>query len=279
MRRSMTRIADYEFLEELGEGNYGVFWRARPPARLGLTAPYVAVKVLHHRSHQQGYDRMANELRVYHAAASPHLVQIYDAGHEDGTIFYASEFSETGSLAQAANSLTRSVKLRCIADIARGAHALHEVGLAHRDVKLSNMMLFDGTAKLGDLGLAQILNPGQQSTGMGSVGSLAHLAPETIRGEKAGRASDVFALGVSLHSLLCGASVFPGLDGLSLRDAFVFMLQPTTVIHPSLSESEARLVAACVAVDSADRPSTADEFARKVELLASAVESVDGQTS
>ena len=268
MSNTQTGIADYEFLEELGSGNYGVFWRARPPARLGLDAAYVAVKVLHHRSGEQGYTRMVNELRVYRAASSPYLVPIYDAGQQDGVIYYAAEYSDQGSLANNAVNMTRREKLTAIAEIARGVQALHEVGVAHRDIKPSNMMLFDSTAKLADLGLAQILNPGQTSTGVGPVGSIAYQAPEMVRGQKATRATDIFALGGSLHTILCGSTVFPGIDGLTLKSALRFMLHPEVNVHPTLGPGEAALVRACSSLDPAYRPSTAEEFADTVEHLA-----------
>lgn len=263
-------IADYEFVEELGAGNYGYFWRARTPARLDVDAPFVTVKVLHHRSQEQGYARMANELRVYRAAGSDHLVPIYDAGHESGTIFYAARYSEVGSLDAASARLDRAARLRAVASVARGVHDLHEVGVAHRDIKPSNMLLFDDGAKLGDLGLAQILNPGQSATGMGPVGSLAHLSPEMIRGEDAGRASDVFALGVSLHSILCGEPVFPDLEGRDLREALRFMLRPTPTVSAGLSEAEAAAVSTCVAQEPADRYPTAAALADELDRLAAA---------
>ena len=267
MSSTQTGIADYEFLEELGSGNYGVFWRARPPARLGLDVDYVAVKVLHHRSGEQGYTRMVNELRVYRAAASPHLVPIYDAGQQGGVIYYAAEYSERGSLANHAVNMERQEKLRAIAEVAKGVQALHEVGVAHRDIKPSNMMLFDNGAKLADLGLAQILNPGQTSTGGGPVGSIAYQAPEMVRGETATRATDIFALGGALHTILCGSTVFPGIDGLTLKGALRFMLHPEASVHPTLTPDEAALVRACSSLDPAYRPSTAEDFANAVENL------------
>lgn len=268
MSRFASGIADYEFLEELGAGNYGYFWRARTPERLTVDEPFVTVKVLHHRSQEQGYARMANELRVYRAAGSEHLVPIFDAGHESGTIFYAARYSEAGSLDDGAEGLDRGERIRAVASVARGVHALHEVGVAHRDIKPSNMLLFDDGAKLGDLGLAQILNPGQSATGMGPVGSLAHLSPEMIRGEDASRASDVFALGVSLHSILCGESVFPQMEGRNLRESLEFMLRPEPTIADSITEAEAEVVSVCLAHDPSDRFPTAEALADALDGIA-----------
>jgi eukaryotic-like serine/threonine-protein kinase len=70
-------IADYHFVERLGEGNNGTFWLARPPARLGaIGVEYVAVKTLAQQASDQDFARMANELRSYATVDSPYLAPI-----------------------------------------------------------------------------------------------------------------------------------------------------------------------------------------------------------
>ena len=103
---------------------------------------------------------------------------------------------------------------------------------------------------------------------MGPVGSLAHLSPEMIRGEEAGRASDVFALGVALHQVLAERPVFPELEGRNLREALEFMLRPEPTMAPSLSEAEARIVSICLAHDPPQRYPTAAALADEVDALA-----------
>lgn len=260
-------IADYELIEELSDGNYGTFWRARTPARLAVDDDFVAVKVLHERGGVDAYARMVNELRVYKAVGSPYLLPIYDAGHESGTIFYAARYSTRGDLGRHRGSLTTRQRLAAVATAARAAHALHEAGVAHRDIKPPNILLFDDGAKLGDLGLAQILDPTQTNTGLGPLGSLAHQAPEMARGERAGRASDVFALGVTLHTALIGHTVFPALLGLGLVEALKFMLRPEVEVHPDLSPAAAAVIQRCAEYEPEDRYLTALELAEAIDEL------------
>jgi serine/threonine protein kinase len=132
----MDGIADYSFVERLGEGNHGTFWLARRPARLtAVTAEFVAVKTLAQQATDQDFARMANELRVYAAVESPHLVPIYDAGHHNGRLFYATAYFADGSLGAPARPMDRPEVVSAVADAAAGAHALHEAGIAHRDIK------------------------------------------------------------------------------------------------------------------------------------------------
>ena len=111
-------------------------------------------------------------------------------------------------------SPTRSARSRpsqvlaAVADAARAAHALHEAGIAHNDIKPGNVMLHDGHAKLSDLGLSQLLTPGLTITGLGSTGSVEYLDPAVIRGEMPGRATDIFALGATLHRALTGTGLY-----------------------------------------------------------------------
>ncbi len=259
-------IADYEFVESLGKGNHGDFWLARPPARLGLAAnELVAVKTLGQRASDADFRRMGNELRVYASVDSPYLVEVLDAGHQDGRLFYTTRYFADGSLGSPARPLERREVCRAVADAARAAHALHEAGIAHRDIKPSNVMLESGRGRLSDLGLAQVINPGQTVTGIGPVGTIEYLAPEVIRGERASRASDVWALGVTLHRVLTGRPVYHDLPTSSLVDALRRILTDRPVIDPSLAEAERAIVARCLEADPADRHPTAEALALAID--------------
>lgn len=261
----MRRIADYEFVRELGSGNYGTYWIARTPARLALPDELCAVKVLAAQASGDAFKRMVNELKLFASAKSPCLVRLLDAGHEAGQLFYASAYHPRGSLADA-QGLSQADAVRAIADAARGAHALHELGVAHRDIKPANILLADGdpSAVLADLGLAQRLSPGQTLTGLGPIGTLAYMEPGVARGLPAGRASDIWGLTASLQTVLTGIDPFPQLPTSSLVHALKHLLNtaPTvTITDPRLAEIAHRGMAA----ERADRWQTAAEFADALE--------------
>lgn len=280
--RHMDGIADYHFVERLGEGNHGTFWLAKRPPRLDTTdAEYVAVKTLAQQATDQDFARMANELRVYAAVESPHLAPIHDAGHHNGRLFYATTYFADGSLGAPARPMGHAEVITAVADAALGAHALHEAGIAHRDIKPDNVMIsrVDSgpggeagagpmvRAMLGDLGLAQVINPGQTVTGIGPVGTIEYLAPEQVQGEKASRASDIWALGVTLHRSLTGRGVYQSLP----VDSLVEALRHVVTARPSLDESLPAVVGTiidrCLVEDPAGRFQTAAALADELRLV------------
>ncbi|MEM9562376.1 MAG: serine/threonine-protein kinase [Actinomycetota bacterium] len=274
----MDGIADYRFVERLGEGNHGTFWLARPPARLGRSdGELVAVKTLVQQATDQDFARMANELRVYAAVESPHLAPVLDAGHQQGCLYYATTYYAAGSLGAPARPLERNEVIRAVADGARGAHALHEAGIAHRDIKPDNIMLErpaeNGSsdaglrAQLADLGLAQVLNPGQTVTGIGPVGTIEYLAPEQVQGHQASRATDIWALGVTLHRSLTGRGVYPEFPLGSLLEALRHVTTSRPAVDPELDQPVGDIVARCLDEDPGARFPTGDELAAALDGL------------
>src|SRR5258706_4829727 len=97
-------------------------------------------------------------------------------------------------------------------DIIGGLEAAHHRGVVHRDVKPANVF-FDarGTAKLGDFGVAHLLDLGQTQTG-GLIGTLAYMSPEQITGAPLTIAADLYALGITLFEALTGRLPYLGPD-------------------------------------------------------------------
>ncbi len=279
----MDGIADYRFVERLGEGNHGTFWLAEPPARLGRgDGELVAVKTLVQQATDQDFARMANELRVYAAVDSPHLAPVLDAGHQQGCLYYATTYYAAGSLGAPARPLERGEVVRAVADGARGSHALHEAGIAHRDIKPDNIMLervgehgagsggSSGSglrAQLADLGLAQVLNPGQTVTGIGPVGTIEYLAPEQVQGHQASRATDIWALGVTLHRSLTGRGVYPDFPVGSLLEALRHVTTSRPAVDAELDPVVGAIVARCLDEDPGARFPTGDELAAALDAV------------
>jgi eukaryotic-like serine/threonine-protein kinase len=261
------RIADYSFVRTLGEGNHGEFHLATPPARLRISADYVAVKVLNGGGSEESFRRMTKELRAFASVQSPYLVTLYDAGQEGGTFYYSMEYFPLGSLAAPARPLTRAETIRAVTHAARAAHALHEAGVAHRDIKPANVMLHEQGAKLSDLGLAQVLQPGQTVTGIGTVGSIEFIDPVIMRGERASRATDIWSLGLTLHRALTGVGVYGELPDRDPLLALRKVLSSAPVLDPSLTPEERAVIESCIEPDIARRIPTAEALAQRLEQL------------
>ena len=260
-------IADYQFVRHLGLGNHGAYYLARRPERLHLDADFVAVKVLSGPNSRDTFRRATRELAAFAAVKSPYLVTLYDAGQQRDDLYYSMEYFPDGSLADAAGTLAPGRILAAVADAARAAHALHEAGIVHNDIKPGNVMLRDGHAKLSDLGLSQLLTPGLTITGIGSTGSVEYLDPAIIRGEIPGRASDVFALGATLHRALTGAGLYGDLPTDSTMLAMRRVLSREPEISPDLPAGVSEIIASAIDPDSAKRPVTAESLAASIDAL------------
>lgn len=260
-----TILGDYAILRPFSEGGHGRFYLATPPPRLGLPGP-VVIKVVS-SGHESGFRRFTRELKLFSRIHSTHLVTLYDAGQHDEHFFYSMEWCTGGTLAQPTESMTRLDKLHAVADAARAAHDLHEAGIAHRDLRPGNVLLRgDGSACLGDLGLAQF--------GSGSVTSMAPMAsigfvdPKLITGESASRASDIYSLGAILHWVLTGKHIHPGIEGADPMMAVRSVLrQPPHIDRDLLSDEEADLILACTSANAEQRPATALEVAILIDVL------------
>ena len=258
-------LGDYVILRPFSEGGHGRFYLATPPPRLGLDGP-VVVKVVA-TSHEAGFRRFTRELKLFSRVNSSHLVILYDAGQHEEYFFYSMQWCPGGTLAEPTSPLDHAAKLRAVADAARAAHDLHEAGIAHRDLRPGNVLLrADGSACLGDLGLAQF--------GSGSVTSMAPMAsigfvdPKLITGDRASRASDIYSLGAILHWTLTGKHIHPGIEGVDPMMAVRSVLrQPPHIERDLLSDEEADLILACTSANVEQRPATALEVATLIESL------------
>jgi serine/threonine protein kinase len=264
-------VADYEIVRLLGEGNHGRYYLARPPARLGLADEYVALKVFGDRVGEQAYERGVRELRAFAAVRSPHLVRVFDAVLEDSFV-YAMEYFPLGSLAAPARPLDQAVVLGALEHAARAAHALHEAGLAHGDIKPANILLADEGqhtvgGRLSDLGLARFLNPGNTLTGMGRASSVEFTDPDLLAGARPSRRTEVWALGATIHRALAGAGLYGELPDTQPLLAIRKVLSSEPEIDPALPAEAAALVGACLAPD-ATRPGTAEQVADRLAAIA-----------
>jgi serine/threonine-protein kinase len=196
--------------KEIGSGGAGRVFRGRDE----VTGKPVAIKVFQvaHQRDRDLYGRFVREAKVTGSLRHPNLVEVYDFSADMGVIVM--ELMEGGSLAArlAAGRLAEATARRMLVDLLAGLEAAHQRGVIHRDIKPANIF-FDarGAAKLGDFGVAHLLDLGQTQTG-GLIGTLAYMAPEQITGASIGVAADLYGLGVTLFEALTGRLPFLGPD-------------------------------------------------------------------
>ena len=261
-------IADYKFIRRLGAGSHGVFYLAYPPKRLPVKAEFVAVKVLSGGSSQDVFRWAHRELAAFASVSSPYLVSLFDAGQQGDEVYYSMEYLPAGSLAMPAEPPGRAWSLAAMAHAARATHALHEAGIAHRDIKPGNVLLHPSGGKLADLGLSHVLKPGITITGMGPTADIGYVDPNIIRGDRPSRASDVFSLGATLHYALVGQGLYGELPAGDPLLAMRRVVAYPPVISKALDPQAREVVLWAIAADPADRPATALELAERIEDLA-----------
>ncbi|MGW0158110.1 serine/threonine-protein kinase [Mycobacterium sp. NPDC003323] len=201
----------YRLVKVLGRGGMGEVWQAYDTAMNRV----VALKVLPaNLADDDTYQRrFRREAQLAAGLDEPHIVPIHDFGEIDGRLYVTMrlingktvhELLETGPLPP-----PRAVGIT--EQIAAALHAAHRVGLVHRDVKPSNILVTpEDFAYLIDFGIAQSTG-GTKLTSTGStIGTLAYMAPERLSTDSSDARADIYALTCVLHECLTGSQPFPG---------------------------------------------------------------------
>ncbi|MCV7409225.1 hypothetical protein AWC05_00795 [Mycobacterium florentinum] len=207
-----TPFGRYRLIELLGRGGMGVVWRAYDT----FTDRIVAIKVL--AAHLSEDDEFQQRFRIEaHAAGrlnDPHVIPIHSYGEIDGRLYVDMRFIEGRDLQTILSdgplSATRTVRI--IEQVAKALNAAHKIGLVHRDVKPSNILLDeDDFAYLIDFGIAR--NTGQRNltgTGDPAIGTWAYMSPERLRKGEVDARADIYALACVLYECLTGCQPFQG---------------------------------------------------------------------
>ncbi|WP_219467835.1 serine/threonine-protein kinase [Nonomuraea rhizosphaerae] len=217
----------YQLVRELGRGGMGVVWEGRDT----LLNRQIAVKEvllpegMSRADQERLLMRTAREARMAARLSHPSVVAIYDVVEEDGRPWIIMELVRHPSVEEVV-ATSGALPVRQAADVGRqvlsALKAAHEVGILHRDVKPSNILLTDdGRAVLTDFGIAQ--SEGDASlTATGMVtGSPSFLAPERVRAAESGPASDLWSLGATLYATLVGRSPFERGDPMATLNALL----------------------------------------------------------
>lgn len=187
---------------------------------------------------------MKQELCMLEKLQHPHIVRVLDLLEDSKKIYIVAELCKNGNMLDMLSKVskpenhikfTESDAASLIKQILLALNHIHTQGIAHRDLKLENVMIdldpYAATnesqfvAKLTDFGFACFMTPNKQEI---KLGTPLYMAPEIIEGNKYGTKCDLFSLGVLCCMLLTGKQPF---KGASRKEIYLSILEDAPDIH------------------------------------------------
>ncbi|MGH9742084.1 MAG: protein kinase domain-containing protein, partial [Candidatus Acidiferrum sp.] len=267
----------YKIVSQLGQGGMGVVYRAHDEVlnrdvALKLLAPGAIENV--------GSDHLLREAQTASSLSHPNICTIYQVGQTGGDFFVVMELIEGRSLCDllTATGLSMETVTRYGSQIADALAHAHDRGVAHRDLKGSNVMVTpEGRVKVLDFGLATRLQREEisdltishDSLESKLVGTLPYMAPEVLRGQKGDHLSDIWALGVLLYEAAAGHLPFRGNTGFEVSAAI--LREPPPPFPPSVPHGLAAVILRCLMKEPVERYQRANEVRAALEALQGAV--------
>jgi Protein kinase domain len=204
-----SELAGYGIERVLGRGGMSVVYLAHDPrlkrnVALKLLAPDLAA--------DEGFRvRFLRESQLAASLDHPNVVPVYEAGEVDGLLYIAMRYvvgTDLKALLRAEGALAPDRAFLLVGQVANALDAAHELGLVHRDVKPSNVLITGRPGRehcyLADFGLSTTASDRSLTDARHIVGTIDYVAPEQIRGVEVDGRSDVYSLACLLYECLVG---------------------------------------------------------------------------
>ena len=225
-----TLIGAYRIESAIAAGGMGEVYLATDTR---LDSRPVAIKfLLRALDSEEARHRFRREVSALSALSQhPHIVTVHEAGAFDGREYLVTEYVDGGTLSTWARSEKRNWRqvVELLVGVADALATAHDAGILHRDIKPDNILLTkNGYAKLGDFGLAKVIEDGGKETRTVSMsptrhgvilGTIGYLSPEQARGAALDARSDIFSFGIVLYEALSGRRPFGGATDLHVVEA------------------------------------------------------------
>lgn len=241
-------LGRYEQLGVIGRGGMGVVSKARDVQ----TGRLVAIKRVRSADARAEREALA-AARLQH----PAIVELLDAEATDDGWLIISELVEGADLRAVlrAGEVPERDVARFGGSIARALAHAHACGVIHRDVKPANILCpadprrAGAWAKLTDFGVAQLAGA-ETLTAVGDVvGTMAYMAPEQARGQRAGAPADTFALAVVVYEALAGVNPRRGSTAAETAARALQSLPPLARFRPDLPAAVHAAIDHCLELD------------------------------
>ena len=266
-----TQLGGYEITAFVGAGGMGEVYRAHD-SRLGRD---VAIKTIPSEgAHSTAALRLIKEARHVSSLKHPNICTIHEIGETGGSPFIVMELVDGRTLSEIQKEGTPSIAdaLAYGVQIADALDHAHGRGIAHRDLKSSNVVIDRaGRAIVLDFGLAKRLpQTGQTSESAtasehGPAGTLTHMAPEVLLGGRGDARSDIWSLGVLLFQLVNGELPFSGRTAFETSSAILG--EPPKPMARSVPRAVRLVIERCLARDPNDRFQRASDVRAALDAI------------
>jgi tetratricopeptide (TPR) repeat protein len=224
-----------------------------------------------------GRERIRREAQAMgRLGAHPHVVSVFDLGETEGQPFIVTELMGGGDvegLIEEApdHRVPLADAIRIADEVCRGLEFAHSKQIVHRDLKPGNVWLTaDGTAKIGDFGLAvatdrlRLTQPGLM------VGTVSYMPPEQAMGGEVTPLSDLYSLGAMLYELVTGRPPFVGDESVAIITQHLNTPPVAPSWHvPDLPPGVEALILRLLEKDPSKRPTSAGEVRKAFAALPS----------
>jgi serine/threonine-protein kinase len=256
----------------LGRGGMAEVFAGHSIGDHGFQKPVAIKRLLPELASDQVFvERLISEAKLLVGMQHGNIVSVLDLARDGDDVFLVMEYVDGPSLRQLLKSrghrgLPLGVATYIVQNSAAGlefAHARPGGAVIHADISPSNLLLTtSGEVRVADFGIAR-----REGGGHGIVeGKWAYMAPEQARGEPLTPRSDVFALGVVLYELICGAHPFGRQVTAEERDSEPMRVIPPRVVKPSIPHGIDAICMRALAHDPRDR------YSRMQQLIDALVE-------